>query len=158
MSYDICLFHPVPGESPKITAARDESPRQALSQHGRARNQRLGDALRQIYPGTEVIELDEETEFVLESAGMTVFIAERDGVINIAYWQSNQSAHIVALIDAVLAAIVAETGFLAFDRQSEQVLTPGLEPAVHAGLFDGGVAAVHSAPAGRQRWWKFWQG
>jgi hypothetical protein len=155
MSYDISLFLPVPGESPLTTAQRDQDFQRPLSESGRVRNERLAEALRRVVPSVEVVEKDNETEFVIDEFGIQIFVSEQEGSINIPYWSGNESERVFELIDSLLLAIREQTGMLAFDRQSEQILDANQKPGVNRTMFSIGVDVVDNLEK-RKPWWRIW--
>lgn len=160
MSYDINLFTPVPGEDPVLTAQRDidESESiQPLKPESVARNTRIASRLSELSAAFEIHTHESGTEFTWQrdNCAFQLFLGDSTGSLNMPYWSRNQDQEIFDLIASTLRVTHEETGFLAFDPQSDELIPVDGHSRISAQLFGFGVNAVASAAVAKP-WWKFW--
>jgi hypothetical protein len=160
MSYDIHLFAPVSGEDPILTAQRDvdeSEPSQPLSLDSKSRNARIALRLAELNTAFDIHELASGTEVTWQrdNCAFQLFLADSSGAINMPYWSKNQDQEIFDLIATVLKVVHEETGFLAFDPQSEQLIALDGQSTISTQLFGVGVNVLEKVVPG-QPWWKFW--
>lgn len=160
MSYDINLFAPIPGEDPILSAKRDveESDlNQPLSLETKSRNARIVSRLVTLNSNFEVNELDSGTEinWLHNDCAFQLFLAESSGTLNMPYWSENQDQEIFDLIATSLKIVHEETGFLAYDPQSEELIALDGHSTISTQLFGVGVNVLEKIIPGKP-WWKFW--
>ena len=160
MSYDINLFAPIPGEDPIVSAKRDAEESdlsQTLSIEAKNRNARIVSKLVTLNNSFDANELDSGTEINWQHKGCAfqLFLGESSGTLNMPYWSENQDQEIFDLIGASLKIVHEETGFLAYDPQSEELIALDGHSKISTQLFGVGVNALEKITPGRP-WWKFW--
>jgi len=128
MSYDIFLFPPVADEDPAVTAQCDVEGDDPLSNEGRARNACVVAALKAHTPTLEIYEFDEGVQVSALDDGTCIQIElfNSEGAIRIPYWHRKKTHLISTQINSYLQIIARETGFLAFDPQSEKLIDPAV--------------------------------
>lgn len=159
MSYDIILFRPVPGEDPILTAQRDDESEsiEPLPVASKDRNARIATRLSELDATFSIRELESGTEVTWQhkNRAFQLFLADSSGAINMPYWPDNQNQEIFELIANVLKVVHEESGFLAFDPQSGQLIKLTGQSTISEQLFGVGVNAVEKAVSVKP-WWKFW--
>lgn len=155
MSYDIHLRLPEYG--PVDDEALEVLEDAAMTEADLLRNRKLVSLLRAHAPAFELFESASVLELSdLESgSGIQISLFAKSGAIALPYWHdSGDAAARLARISSYLKILHEEGGFVAYDPQTERVVSAEsgytLDPSVYS------VGANLTKDIGRKRWWKFW--
>lgn len=137
MSYDLMLVTPRPGETVHEAAYRDDFDLRELTGPERRRNTRIADELASRYPAFEVFETPGHLEMT-EPGGLQVSLFTDSGAISVPFWDTSAEVDVLDRLEDVLAIVLANSDFVAFDPQIEKELTAdaGLSPLTQAMLSD----------------------
>ena len=167
MSYDLNLLECAPGEDADALHERceqlDEDEEQGIHDPAvAARNRRIADALLAANPALSEFspaERDWELELT-DPEGLQITLFSKQASITFPYWDSLDSGKLMEQIQDVARIINAETGWLLFDPQIEEVVDPAQGTPDITEAFDYGrdrlrkVVGDSGESQSRPPWWK----
>jgi hypothetical protein len=159
MSYDIFLVQPKPGEDIRELAYRDAPEQEvAIDDARKALIQTIIAKLREVTPTFELFESKSVVELTetKNNTGLQIIFYADSAAISVPYWHEKNDRNVLDQMEQYLAILDEVGGFVAFDPQTETILSRENNFAISSSRYGDGVSALKHVMNERKPWWKFW--
>jgi hypothetical protein len=141
VSYDLYLFAPEPGVEPLAFLERETPPDPAET----VRMHRLAETVLATHPAFEQGLTRADFIQIMADDGPEVGLQPASATITFPYWDSLDAEQLARDVDAVVAAIQAETGWKLYDPQLDRYIETLSGTPEFQARFDEGRAVVREA-------------